>query len=132
MYKFNKDQTSIIRVADNACIPFDEGNRDYAAYLGWLAADEANQPLAADPDPVVVPQVVSRFQARMALRNAGLYDSVEALMQDPSTPIIAVEAWNNAQEFHRDSPTIALMAQALGLTETDVDNLFIEAATIKA
>ena len=38
--------TSIRRLADNAFIPMDPDNRDYAEYLAWLA--EGNQPLPAD------------------------------------------------------------------------------------
>ena len=34
------------RIADNAFIPFDEGNTDYQAYLAWLA--KGNTPLPAD------------------------------------------------------------------------------------
>lgn len=39
---------SIIRLADNAVIPLDPANRDYAEYLGWLA--EGNEPLPAEAD----------------------------------------------------------------------------------
>ena len=28
---------SVIRIADNAFIPFDEANTDYQAYLAWVA-----------------------------------------------------------------------------------------------
>jgi len=38
--------TAIIRVSDNACIPFDPANTDYQAYLKWLQA--GNEPLPAD------------------------------------------------------------------------------------
>jgi len=35
-------ETMIVRDADQAHIPFDDGNRDYQEYKAWLA--EGNQP----------------------------------------------------------------------------------------
>jgi hypothetical protein len=46
MYKLTDSQTLIIRVVDNASIPFDYQNTDYLAYLAWLA--EGNTPEPAD------------------------------------------------------------------------------------
>lgn len=52
MYKFtysvdpSYNPNFIIRISDNACIPFDPANTDYQAYLQWLA--EGNEPLPAD------------------------------------------------------------------------------------
>lgn len=41
-----KEATSVIRISDGACIPFDPQNSDYAEYLKWLS--EGNQPLPPD------------------------------------------------------------------------------------
>jgi hypothetical protein len=52
MYKLTKllfNQTEpfcVIRLSDNACIPFDPQNVDYQAYLKFLA--DGGQPLPAD------------------------------------------------------------------------------------
>jgi len=55
MYKRHKTLTQvvdtqvIVRLADNAFIPFDPANTDYQQYLKWL--EEGNTPQPADPQP---------------------------------------------------------------------------------
>jgi hypothetical protein len=80
--------------------------------------------------PSTVPVVVSRFQARMALHNAGLFDQVDAAMALSTTPVIAKEAWGSAQEFRRDSQTVASMGASLGMTDSQLDDLFTAAALV--
>jgi len=50
IYKLSLDSKGnyncVIRLSDNASIPFDSDNTDYQAYLKWL--DEGNTPLPAD------------------------------------------------------------------------------------
>lgn len=82
--------------------------------------------------PSTVPQVVSKFQAKAALRGAGLLAQVETMMADPGADPLAVLAWTEAQEFRRTSPTVAAMAAALGLDAAALDALFTTAAGIEA
>ena len=52
MYKLIKDpitnqlSTSVLRLADNATIPFDTANTDYQAYLKWV--EKGGVPIPAD------------------------------------------------------------------------------------
>ena len=45
MYKLTKDNI-VIRLSDNAFIPFDPANTDYQAYLKWVS--EGGVPTPAD------------------------------------------------------------------------------------
>lgn len=76
--------------------------------------------------------VVSRFQARAALRQMGLRSQVDDIMADPETDPLVLDAWQDATEFRRTSPTVAAMADALELSPEQVDELFETAADIEA
>lgn len=56
---------TILRLADNAYIPPDPANTDYAAYLAWVEA--GNTPLPPDPTPEPEP-----LTAQQKLEAAGL------------------------------------------------------------
>lgn len=92
----------------------------------FVAAQEARQN-AAPP----IPQIVSRFQARAALLQAGLLDQVEQAVVAANDPFITL-AWAETLEWRRDSPTLNALASGLGLTGEQIDDLFRTAATITA
>ena len=124
MYKLSNE--CIIRIEDNAIIPLDGANADYIEYLNWVTEGNIPQP------ETIIPQSVSRFQARAALYSAGLLSNVEAIMNDPETDMLAKIAWQDAQEFKRNSPTVIGLGAALGLSEEALDQLFVAAAAIEA
>jgi hypothetical protein len=49
MYKLIKDrirniESSVKRLSDGACIPFDPANTDYQAYLKWIESENTPEP----------------------------------------------------------------------------------------
>ena len=52
---------SILRLADNAYIPNDPGNRDYREYLQWI--EEGNTPLPAPSPPAPGPDYIAFWDA---------------------------------------------------------------------
>ena len=56
---------TILRLADNAFIPPDPANRDFAAYLAWLEAGNT-------PDPAPEPPAPQELTAQEKLEAAGL------------------------------------------------------------
>lgn len=81
--------------------------------------------------PAPSPQTVSRLQAKAALLQAGLLDTVQAMVDHPDTDRLIQLAWAEAQDFNRTSPAIIGMASAMGWTDTQLDELFKAAHQIE-
>ena len=97
---------------------------------GWLyAAGQFSAPGSRNPDPVMS---VSRLQGVLALDEAGVYEDVVAAVADPDTPRSVRLAWENAQTFERSSQALVYLAQKVGITSTQLDDLFEQAARIQA
>jgi hypothetical protein len=97
----------------------------------------ANLPPNTDVLPYVapaplVPKSVSRFQGRAALLQAGYLDAIEAYMANPATQRLTRIAWEDAQDWERNSPTVLAMLALLGLSEAQGNQLFIVAKGITA
>ena len=96
-----------------------------------VEADTITWPEPPAP-PVPVPQSVTMRQARLALHAAGLLSSVDtaiASMQEPAKTAATIE-WEYASAVERNAGLMPAMAAALGISEADIDDLFITAATL--
>jgi hypothetical protein len=92
-----------------------------------IAEDQPGAPVAA------VPQKVTARQAHQALILAGLYDAVQTAISaiaDPLQRKLAQVEWEKSQEFARDWPLLLSIGQGLGLTDADMDDLFIQAGSL--
>ena len=82
------------------------------------------------PPPSDVPQSVTMRQARLALLAANMLTAVNtAIANMPGSEGEAARIeWEYAQEARRDSPLVAALSVALGLTDETLDNLYKVAA----
>ena len=84
-----------------------------------------------DPNPIQlkIPTQVTAYQAKMALLNANLYQTVESLVISSQDQALKI-AWNNANMFDRQSPFITSIGNELNLSNDQIDDLFISASKI--
>ena len=114
-----------------------EGKRhftDEAPREGWRLMTAEEVAIADAPPPPPVPASVSMRQGRLALLAAGLLDTVEAgiaSIPDATKRRAAEIDWEYATEIRRQSPLIASLGPALGLTDAQIDGLFIAAEGIQ-
>jgi len=88
--------------------------------------------MRADEMRARVPQSVTMRQARLALHAAGLLtlvDAAIAAMDEPDKTAASI-TWEFAQTVDRGFGMVPQLAAALGMTETQIDDLFIAAAKL--
>ena len=106
-------------------VPCAPGNSDYAAIEALVAAGKLTiAPYVPPPAPPVT-QVTMR-QARLALLAADLLDDVEAMMTQADRAV-QIE-WEYATVVDRASPLVASISSSLGLSNAEIDALFVNAA----
>lgn len=98
---------------------------------GWIVANDDWQPPPAAS--TVVPISVSRRQGRQALLLAGKLSLVQPAIDaiaDATQRGMAQIYWDDSQEFERNHPTLIALATQIGLTDADLDSLFITAKAL--
>ncbi len=81
-----------------------------------------------DPTKAPVPQMVEMRQARIALHRAGLLDDIETLIKTLDKE--AQLEWEFALTVQRNHPLISIIKQVKGLTDEQIDDMFIEASKL--
>lgn len=113
-----------------------DGSQDEYIKEGLVPMSEAevDAHINPPPPPPSVPDFVSRAQGKAALIQAGKWPNVLAYVEgieDATERALAEVALNDTQTWRRDSPFLASVTAALGLSDAEVDDLFIAAAKIE-
>lgn len=74
----------------------------------------------------VVPKAITKVQAMKALKAAQLWDAFKTAL---ASNVDAQDEWELALELQREHPFVIGLASTLTLSETQLDDLFIQAAT---
>jgi hypothetical protein len=92
-----------------------------ADFDAWKAAELASgwRP-AAETQPV--PQTITPWQLRKALNQLGLRNAVEAAIAQADQD--TKDGWEFATEFRRDDEMLNAMASALGISDSELDDIF--------
>ena len=121
---------------NNQAIPMIEGNPLYEEYLLFLKADGTVEPSDYVTDEELkelqrslIPQTASKMRFFLALYNIGItrtmvYDAINQI-QDADLKEIVLIKFDLSQEFDRDDEHLNMMANAFGITQQQLDELFI-------
>lgn len=82
------------------------------------------------PAELIVPYEVTLAQFRIALLNARLLDGVEAFVKNSSDNAVKI-AWEYTNVVSRNGTLISALAPGLGMTGSQIDDLFLAAGKIR-
>lgn len=98
--------------------------------IGWSYDGESFSP--PPPTPVQIPQEITMRQARLVLLEHDLLANVQVAINslpEPNKTKAQIE-WDYSNVLQRNNLFVTLLGTALGLTDVDIDNLFIEGSTM--
>lgn len=118
-------------ITENQFVKYDGVVQENGQWLTkYIAADYSEADIAAYLSDWRKAASCTPFQGRVALSNAGMLAQAQMAVDaaDEKTKL----AWEYATSWDRMSPMILSLSSALGLSETQVDDLFKQAAKITA
>lgn len=104
----------------------------------WIASETAaigdiyedGQFIKPPAPPPQVPDSCTALAGMLALDAAGMSDAYETWANDPERTFAERAFINKALTWRRDDPVLLAGADALGLTESQLDELFIAASQL--
>ena len=121
-----------------------EGDRDDIAYA-YLTDEEAETysdltlvsqeeiEELGDVVKILIPESITKRQAKQQLLLDGKLDQVQEVIDsitDETERMMAQLYWYESTEFERSHPTLTEIGAALGLTEAELDMMFINASKL--
>jgi len=96
--------------------------RPDSEYQAWRDDQESQS------EASTVPAYVTMRQAQLALLAAGYLDAIDAMIatQDRATQIV----WNTSGTVERSHPLVASIGSELGLSDSQIDALFVQAKSL--
>lgn len=89
--------------------------------------------ISPPPPPPAVPETVTRRQAKQALAINGklslVQPAIDAIPDAAQRTLIQIE-WDDSQEFQRNRASVIGIGTAIGLTSSELDDLFRQAVTL--
>lgn len=118
-------------------IPMDEGSSLYQEYVQFLTAGGTVEPsnLFTEEEEEIeanAPTEVPLWKLRFILSQMGLEESIIEIMNKLPEPqkTAAIYIWNYGNNIDRQSSTVYFIQTALGLTDTQVNNIYIQANSL--
>lgn len=118
----------------------DDRNENFLLFLEWQSNDENEIEIVdyfeneeQEYNRYFMPKCVSQRQLRTQLVLNGFdLDSIQTAINSLTEPnkSIAQIAWDYAITFERDSPLLMCLATNLGLTQNEVDTIFLNASKL--
>ena len=123
---FNMETLTLTWLIPNPPIDEEEQDSSVGSYTFTDEEIEAGKVFVTTPKPAPVPTEVSPKQIRLALNSVGLRQMVEDAVaaSDQATK----DSWNWATYFLRTDSMLTSFCAAIGWTEEQIDQLFIDAS----